>query len=94
MTPGEAFKARGQVPEKVDRFMESEKIAAMKYNPELTLLIENYIWSEYTPALFRIFDLRDQSLWKKFYEFNKEYYRLANIPNIPGLNFPTEDKIC
>jgi len=30
----------------------------------------------YAPELFQLFDLRDQTLWKKYYDFNKEYVRL------------------
>jgi len=76
MTPEEAVNSHWS-GKKIIGLEQEPKIANLgKYNPERTLYFHDEIWTRYAPELFQLFDLRDQTLWKKYYEFNKEYVQL------------------
>jgi hypothetical protein len=76
MTPEEAVNSHWS-GKRIIGLEQEPKIANLgKYNPERTLYFHDEIWTRYAPELFQLFDLRDQTLWKKYYEFNKEYVRL------------------
>jgi hypothetical protein len=76
MTPEEAVDFHS-VGKRIIGLEQEPKIASLGiYNPESELYIHDEIWTRYAPELFQLFDLRDQTLWKKYYEFNKEYVRL------------------
>ena len=76
MTPEEAANSHVRGNKIVEIEQEPEIANLGRYNPESELYIHDEIWTRYAPELFRLFDLRDQTLWKKYYEFNKEYVRL------------------
>jgi len=92
MTPEEAANSRSS-GKRIIGLEQEPKIANLgKYNPERTLYFHDEIWTRYAPELFQLFDLRDQTLWKKYYDFNKEYVRL--LFENPTQMIPSPDKIC
>ena len=92
MTPEEAVNSHWS-GKKIIGLEQEPKIANLgKYNPERTLYFHDEIWTRYAPELFQLFDLRDQTLWKKYYEFNKEYVRL--VFKHPTQRIPSREMIC
>jgi hypothetical protein len=94
MTPIEALNFHQQ-PNTIEAYKKSAEYLSLGYNnPERALYKQKYIWSYYNPSLFNLFDLRDQTLWNKYYEFNEQFTSLKKLPSIPGLDIPTGDMIC
>jgi hypothetical protein len=59
--------------------------------PEWEVRKHAYIWEEYAPRLFELFDLRRMDLWEKYRLFLKEVYDIkGRSPNI----IPSLDRIC
>jgi hypothetical protein len=59
--------------------------------PEWEIRKHAYIWEEYAPRLFELFDLRQTGLWEKYRQFLKEMYDIkGRSPNIK----PPLDSIC
>jgi hypothetical protein len=59
--------------------------------PEWEIRKHAYIWEEYAPRLFELFDLRNADLWEKYKLFLKEIYDIkGRNPNI----VPPLDSVC
>ena len=59
--------------------------------PEWEIRKHAYIWEEYAPRLFELFDLRHADLWEKYRLFLKEIYDIrGHNPNI----IPPLDSVC
>jgi hypothetical protein len=59
--------------------------------PEWEIRKHAYIWEEYAPRLFELFDLRNIDLWERYQLFLKEIYDIkGRNPNIA----PPLDSVC
>jgi len=59
--------------------------------PEWEIRKHAYIWEEYAPRLFELFDLRHTDLWEKYRQFLKAVYDIKGR----SLNIkPPLDSIC
>jgi hypothetical protein len=71
------------------RLLSSESLAHKL--PEWEIRKHAYIWDEYAPRLFELFDLRQTHLWEKYRLFLKEIYDIkGRNPNI----VPPMDSVC
>jgi hypothetical protein len=94
-TPLEAFKTE-MAPAYIQEYTHSPagRELSSKSQPEWALHLEVLIWQKYAPRLFELFDLEHPELWEKYYQFNKEIWKIRNRPPIKNDHFPTRDKIC
>jgi hypothetical protein len=59
--------------------------------PEWELRKHAYIWEEYAPRLFELFDVQNTDIWERYKEFLKQVYDIkGRRPNI----VPPLDKVC
>lgn len=59
--------------------------------PEWEIRKHAYIWEEYAPRLFDLFDFQNIDVWEKYKEFLKQVYDIkGRRPNI----VPSLDKVC
>lgn len=59
--------------------------------PEWEIRKHAYIWAEYAPHLFDLFDIQNIDTWEKYKEFLKQVYDIkGRRPNI----VPSLDRIC
>ena len=59
--------------------------------PEWEIRKHAYIWEEYAPRLFDMFDVRNIDIWERYKEFLKQVYDIkGRRPNI----VPSLDKVC
>lgn len=59
--------------------------------PEWEIRKHAYIWAEYAPRLFDLFDIQNKDTWEKYKEFLKQVYDIkGRRPNI----VPSLDRVC
>jgi hypothetical protein len=67
-------------PRFIDEFQKSDAFKAIDYQPKRNLVLHALIWETYGHHLFRIFDGRDEDLWKRYSAFIEQYWKV--IPQV------------
>ena len=68
-------------PHFIQEFKQSKTAREINYWPEENLAKHAAIWEAYGPQLFDLFDSRNESLWKRYSEFVREYRKAPFSPN-------------